>query len=201
MNLKNKFIIFLIFFLNCQKIFIDIYPEINLHNKIDKSSLEKVCYNIDSVHNVDIDTNKFVRAYSISRLFYSYVENQSGTLKEILMNGIEKRFYYDPIDLRRELQPQSCLAYIFITIENYDFSWYPPQEFIQHPDPIRKGSFKGQLEARYILKFNKEIEKQFSHNIIQNILPKKEFISIQNTIEQLLRDFIDEVHREFWLGQ
>ncbi len=203
MNLKNKFIIFLILFINCQKIFIDVYPEINIQSKtINKDSYNEICYDIHTNNHLNIDTNKFVKAYSISRLFNSNIENKSGTLKDILKNGIEKRFSQDPVKIIFHHNTESCSNSILILIENYDFSWYPPQEFIQNPVPIRKGSFKAQFDAKYIIHFShKQIEKQFSQNIVQNILPQKEYITIQNIISQLLKDFIDEIHKEYWLSQ
>lgn len=202
MNLKNKFIIFFILLLNCQKIYIDLYPDIEIQNNItSKDSYSEICYNIYAISNMNIDTTKFVKAYSISRLFSSNIENTSGTLKDILKTGIEKRFSQDPVKIILHHNIESCSNFILILIENYDFSWYPPQEFIQNPVPLRKGSFKAHFNAKYIIHFNnKKIEKQFSQNIVQNILPKNESISIQNTISQLFKDFIDEVHREFWLS-
>lgn len=200
MNLKSKFIIFFIFFLYCQKITVEIYPEIEIDKNLKSvKTNNEICLHIFS-DNINLETSKFLKAYTISRLFYSHVENRSGTLKEVLKEGVEKRFYDVPVKIIFKSELQSCLNFITIKVESYHFIWYPPQEFIQTPIPVRKGSFNVEFKATYIIKYDqKKKEKQFYQNFVQFILPQNEYITMQNTISQILRDFIEEIYKEYWL--
>ncbi|GIX42148.1 MAG: hypothetical protein KatS3mg129_1881 [Leptospiraceae bacterium] len=202
--MKNKFFIFYVtviyfflYFISCKEINVpDLYPDIQDTSFFKTSNfIEEVCISIKS--NMDIDRNDFIKTYSISRLFYSYIKNQSGSIRELLNKGILKKFLYDRINVK--FQQNHCLNKIEIFITNYEFKWLPPQEFIQNPVPIRKGEFLADFSANYIIKYkNQKINKNYKNNIILNLLPKEEYNSIEIAIAQILRSFIDELYKEFW---
>jgi hypothetical protein len=196
--MKNKyFLFFVLILLNCKEISIpDIYNEysIDLDSSEYQRFKEEVC--IDLSGN-NIKTNAFIKAYSISRLFYSYLKNNTGSLEDIIKQALFKKFYYDKtkINFSKDL----CSHQMKIVIKNYEFIWFPPQEFIQNPIPVRKGQFLGSLQAEYIIKYDKSnISKIFNRNIKLNLLPGEEYNAIENTIAQILKEFIEEVYIEYW---
>ncbi len=193
--MRNIIVLLFLFISFCKQISVpDIYPEFQ-EPKETTQFTDQVCV---VINGKDLEKDSFIRAYSISRLFSSQIKNRSGSLLELLKKGILKRFYQEKIQVI--FNKSSCNKEIFLNINQYEFLWYPPQEFIQNPIPIRKGEFLSTFDANYILKKEKkQTQKNFRRNIRLYLLPGEEYLSIEKTIAQILKDFIDEFYLQYWL--
>jgi|GEM_PF-2586561 len=193
--MHNIIILLILFISFCKQISVpDIYPEFQEPKEINQYA-DEVCV---IINGKDLEKDSFIRAYSISRLFSSQVKNQSGSLLELLKKGILKRSYQEKIQVI--FNKSGCKKTIFLNIHEYEFIWYPPQEFIQNPIPIRKGEFLAKFDADYtILKGKKQAQKNFRVNIKLYLLPGEEYNSIERTVAQILKDFIDEFYLQYWV--
>ncbi len=195
-------ILFLLLFLFCKKIEIPIPYNENRRPDTQIKDQNIICLKIESNPELDIVHRSFVTTYSISRLFSSRIENVTGSLKELIEKSIINKFYKDyNIFIEDDSQNNNnCNQRIEIWINYYNFSWFPPQEFIQNPQPIRKGKFVVDFSSRYSITLNNKIivEKKFDRNFLQNLLPLQEYRNIELTISDIIKDLVDEIYLEFW---
>lgn len=187
---KFKFIyIFylLIFIVYCKKITIP-DPYLNtLENQKPKGHQNFLCFIWES--NSILENNKPLKAYSISRLFYSSIENTTGTLREILERSFLKKFSKDFVLIFKDSKECSCK--IKIGIQKNEAIWWPPQEFIQNPIPIRKGKLEVYFSANYSINDRLYF---FQREVKEFLLPQEEYKSTEKILSFIYREFIEEIY-------
>ncbi|MFN3605002.1 MAG: hypothetical protein ACK4UJ_09860 [Leptonema sp. (in: bacteria)] len=179
-------IFIIVFLLYCKKITIpELYEELPQKQV---SNTNPICIVWEDTPL--LNSNKFLKAYAISRLFYSRVENTTGSLREILERGLKKKFskeysVYFSMD-------SHCFCTIQIRILKNEALWFPPQEFIQNPTPIRKGVLQVEFLAEYVLSPLK-IKNEFKREIKEFVLATEEYQSTERVLSFIYKEFIEEI--------
>lgn len=186
---KIKFIyIFylLVFIIYCKKITIpDPYFK-SVEDKKRKEHQNTLCFLWE--FNSVLENDKPLKTYSISRLFYSSIQNTTGTLREILERGFIKKFSKEFLIYFQDSKECSCK--IKIWIQKNEAIWLPPQEFIQNPIPIRKGKLEIFFLANYSI--NDQIY-YFQREIKEFLLPQEEYKSTERILSYIYGEFIEEI--------
>ena len=95
----------------------------------------------------DLDERGWVKALSISRLFYSKINNQSGSLQELLAPALDELAKQKGFKSSLHTQAKSQVNFpsnyneseLRIELKRHLLLWLPPVEFIQTPRPRRRG--------------------------------------------------------------
>ncbi len=115
-----------------------------------------------SFQGKDLDDAGWVKGLSISRLFFSSIENESGSLISLLSPPLKslinkKGYQYFPHKPKDKSSASLDKHYLLnIHIKKKIFLWLPPVEFIQTPTPRRRGELRIDflIETQYIKKTN-----------------------------------------------
>ena len=94
----------------------------------------------------DLNKRGWLKALSISRLFYSKINNQSGSLQELLAPALgellERKGFKNISTAKANSQAELSKhdGYVLdIQVKRHLLLWLPPVEFIQTPRPRRRG--------------------------------------------------------------
>ncbi len=95
MNIAKFFLLILLIF--CKKISIPVPDTEKLENH---SSYRNSGCVVIKTRQKELETNKWIRSYSISRFFYTNLENTTGSFKEILLKSLQSHFLSNFIELK-----------------------------------------------------------------------------------------------------
>ena len=159
LNIKLFFFTFIFVFNSCYKI--NIPPPQIILNKINITKThnnKKVKIIITSSSN--IETKRWVKALSISRLFFRGIKNESGSIKNLLEPKIKEIIINSGYVLYEENSETLPDLILNINIEKNILIWLPPFEFIQTPSPSRKGEIR--LDFKIITNFSDLVKTNYN---------------------------------------
>ncbi len=183
-----KSIFLILLFINCKNLIIpDPYSDIEEKDSVNQNK-PYLC--IIWHPSPILEQKKFLTAYTISRLFFYRIENQTGTVKEILERNFKKYFsnQYQVLFLENP----DCNEKVKIQIIENQGIWFPPQEFIQNPIPIRKGSLEISFIAKYTIL---DYTYVFQRKLKEFVLPNEEYQSTEKIYSFFYKEFIQDVEK------
>lgn len=89
----------------------------------------------------EADRSDFAHAYAVSKIYRTRVENETGSLRDLLLPAV--------FDLLKN--PQIHLpsgSKLTIQIEKSELFWIPPREFIETPTPVKAGEVTIHFEIK-----------------------------------------------------
>ncbi len=141
----------------------------------------------------NVDDSAWVKALTISRFFYSSVENQSGSLRELLQPALREvlrqKGFRAPL-----LEQGGAGEYVLqVDVERAILLWLPPREFIQTPKPRARGEVRVDFLFRAVLldaDGRVRYEHEFADERSVTVLPGQEGPSLAKAAEQSLAGFV-----------
>jgi hypothetical protein len=126
----------------------------------------------------------FARAYSYYRIFSSRLENETGSLHDLLLPGVTE-------SLRRKGLGvcENCSDLLEINISRSRAVWLPPREFIETPTPKERGEVI--VEFRIETVFRGKPLLPFEHNRAIRAFPGEETNVLSLEVRRALRSYLE----------
>ncbi len=126
----------------------------------------------------------FARAYSYYRIFSSRLENETGSLRDLLLPGVTEA-------LRRQGQGvcENCTDVLEINIVRSRAVWLPPREFIETPTPRERGEVVIEFKIETTLR-GRRLE-DFEHNRAVAAFPGEETNVLSLEVRRALRSYLE----------
>lgn len=132
----------------------------------------------------DANRRDFARAYSYYRIFSSRLENETGSLRDLLLPGAAEALRRKGLGVC-----DTCSEALEINLVRSRAVWLPPREFIETPTPRERGQVIVEFKIETTLRGRKL--EPFEHNRAVGAFPGDEANVLSLEVRRALRAYLE----------